>query len=671
MRRTTKIAASLFVVLMAGFGLASPDAALGGPGSALVVTRVTDRSGKPISSARVTLRETEYVTLHSGGYLDSGGTTDNSGEVSFSRFRKCRGRYLLSVSHPEFAEFRLRDVHIPLLGRRIDVTLLPGARISGRVIDPSGEPVPCARVELRRPGRAPGLSALTRHTAFALDHAPTTTSDATGRFALRRVPEGVHGILASTPGAIGWRTGIRVDSSEIVVRLKPCTTIVMTGADARLVGSGGLLSARDAPLRYPLRVDEKSEVRAERVPAGVYYLTLGGPFPHVRDTVDVPVGAPLTLRRRLPPVLSPRRDHLIDGLVLNEEGKPADGAWVVAVSLRVDEMRACGPASRTGAGGRFALDCFSGSSGEVRIIAMKDGTWGSVDLTLPTDAPASIALDKSGLRFKVRIVSEDREPVANARVSLDPSALMPLPSTPTLVTSVDGETDWVEGLLPGSALAPPQTSEEPAGAGEEPLRRIRISIDASPGYLKDFRTVPVSRGKIVIIPLKAAPSRIGTVLDSAGRPAAGIRVLSGTAGADTDARGRFHLFGTRRDEDLSILHWSPLPPGLTSPGVFPRLSDSLRIPDARRSRLELLGGSDLEGCAVRIDAAQARHRTGCPQAFVDQEGRAIPGVVLPGDYVVTVFSGQGSPATAVPVVQQNIRLEPDPPDGVWRVQIGR
>jgi 5-hydroxyisourate hydrolase-like protein (transthyretin family) len=221
----------------------------------------------------------------------------------------------------------------------------------------------------------------------------------------------------------------------------------------------------------------------------------------------------------------------VSGRVADSNGNPVDGARVVWYAFRQPERalleRTLGIArtplgdSKTDASGSFKVTFDKPAEG----ISLEISSAGlpSVALEGPYD-PADESLDIECLlpdsaKLAGRIVDESNKPLSGARIraALEPEA-------------AEGE-----GSPFAEAVSQPdgsfQLRNAPRGAG------LLVEL---PGFAASnaFESLPSSSLTIV---LKAGGSINGTVVDSSGKPQAGVTVVSGAAASETDEQGRYRI----------------------------------------------------------------------------------------------------------------------------------
>lgn len=170
---------------------------------------VRDREGEPVVGARVAVRLHGYS---SGGRMTAGAVvgstlTDEQGMYSLEGFARLGERYVLDVTHPEFARHRV-DVVDPLAPATMtqDIVMWEGVNVSGVVTSAAGQPLGGVDVvvydlELR---------------AIIPDGVEegSTRTDEEGRYDIGRLCTGMKRVVARTPGfASSQRSPLRLSDS--------------------------------------------------------------------------------------------------------------------------------------------------------------------------------------------------------------------------------------------------------------------------------------------------------------------------------------------------------------------------------------------------------------------------------------------------------------------------
>lgn len=392
----------------------------------------------------------------------------------------------------------------------LDITLRPGTRMAGRVLDADGAPVAGAIVS--------ASAALGR-----------LTTDADGRFAWTSVAPGSRQLLdAQAPGRGVGSTMAEGGGPEVDLVLQRGL-----GLDVRVDDTLG----RPVPFAKLARSTARSGVRTEGYTAADGRLHLAdlpsGPLDlrvHRRGFATHTVT--IHMRPDLPEVrMVLERGRTLRGRVVDHEGQPLVGASVYANLDRNVGLRTAGTSAHTDAAGAFALNDLPAEP--CTIHAYQSG-WqrGSVSVAGPADVEIVIQLEASAVVAGRVLDARTREPVLG--FSLKVSSSTPnatLRGEPRRHTTSDGR--W---RFTASALSPEQ--------------EVRIEVCAS-GYAPGRATARAMRTSDtdeVLLLLEPGATLTGIVRDaSSGEPIAGAEVQLAPPARDpvaavrTDAAGRFAL----------------------------------------------------------------------------------------------------------------------------------
>lgn len=301
---------------------------------------VLDERGRPVQDARVILGTTDSIVsqmaslaaagrppLHArtderGDYVVQGVPFEQEWVVWFDHDRQA------PVLSPSFVLHETR----PQL--RIDVTLLAGTRITGRVVEPSGRPVADAKV-LCVPGYGAFLSPMRR--------APTVReerSETDGSFALAALPAGEYQLFAFKDGHRIALKGLPVypdgrnPIADVELVLRPVMDgdraifgVVTDTAGVPIAGAHVALAAVGVESMSvggkDLTTGDDGAFRFQGVGEGLVMLTAGKAGYRPRALENVP------LDRRV--VVTLEREATISGVVLLPGGTPAPAFTVRVV----------------------------------------------------------------------------------------------------------------------------------------------------------------------------------------------------------------------------------------------------------------------------------------------------------------------------------------------------
>lgn len=431
------------------------------------------------------------------------------------------------------------------------LALEPAARLSGRVVDGSGRPLPWVEVRVvaadhqpfaRRPPTKPGVA--------------RTGSD--GRFRIGGLPIGTAlTVRASLEGYAPWQERVAPRSAvpgqagsggfpELEIVLSAGARLrgrLMDETGAPVAAAEVVLTPRDAPVE-PWAMEPAGMVRAESGPDGVFVLsdlaagrvdlsvTAAGHAPLSRPGVEVPDRAGTIDLGDL--VLGP--EAVLEGVVEDPRGVPIEG---VQLRVAADQPRYFRPptlgqgddSSRTtGADGRFRFDGLRPGD-TVGLHAWKEGyAAGGVDgIVLPTEEPVQVVLEPSA-QVSGRVVDEAGRGVAEASVRSS-----------------------MGSMRRGIFFRPTRSEEDGSFVAEVPPGSVdlvaeKTGYQASAPVLLELEAGETRDG----VELVLSPSAVvrGRVLFPEGSPVEGAQVMITTVqsgqgasshGESTDAEGRFEL----------------------------------------------------------------------------------------------------------------------------------
>ena len=396
----------------------------------------------------------------------------------------------------------------------VRVKLSPGGTVRGTVRDADGRPVPGARVEAHR-GEPFHLlrGSVTWHTGPAgsttLERPQRTQADDDGRFTFSGLERDAHyALVASAKGhAPATQSAVAVapdDAQALALVLAP-----PGGLDLRIVAADG------SPL-------EDADVRAygthrvfqpERAPGGIWrvrdiaetqvWVHTEAPRHQPRaDLVELRPGR--VVRRRI--VLRPSR--WISGTIVDDRGSPVAGASVWAEEsdfvLGDPDAEEC---VRTDALGRFRVESLSGKT--YRVVAQS-------------------ALHPLTISRCIRPTAEDVRLILLRGVTLrmrlrPPSGKLARSRVLARYTSPDLESPYVVGSV---RAASPRVRDGVVEVPALPAGPVSVTL-LVPGFQRFHLDIAGEPGETVDLgerTLEPSLELSGRVVDSAGRPAAGVHV---------------------------------------------------------------------------------------------------------------------------------------------------
>jgi protocatechuate 3,4-dioxygenase beta subunit len=325
---------------------------------------------------------------------------------------------------------------------RVEVRLEPGHEIRGRVVDDEGEPVSRVPVSLW-PDDTPQVF-VDRSTPLA-----EAESAADGSFVFDRLPRGRHWLSCDVPDAFGGFRAIPVDAgaANAVLRLhrRRAFSITVLGSDGRPLPMAGIAcheppwysstgrevrTGADGVAHVPGLDDRKRYTLTVSPPRGVQG--------HRRLTIHDWEPADDTLRLEA--------THVVRGRVVDEQGKPAVGARILAHT----EDGLSHPASATDAQGRFEVHL--PAPGSVLLEADDAGKRSETVTATPGDAEVRLVVRKLGGAIRIRLREwPEAKPPAQPWQRMRHLAWVWREDRPSwtdrALASVDGRID-VEGLDP-------------------------------------------------------------------------------------------------------------------------------------------------------------------------------------------------------------------------------
>lgn len=264
--------------------------------------RVVDATGQALAGASLSLSRT-------GSKLSV--TSQDSGDFAFPAAPS--GDYELVVRKEGFVTLRDRVRFLPG-GPRLWVELLQGASVTGRVLDPEGEPLEGARVE----ALAPDVRAV--------------RTDAQGHFRLRGLPPGGVRVRASAkPHGAGvadvfLAPGQRADQDVVLVRPTAVSGLVSDGGGAPLADA--LVWVTGPGDERQGRSDAEGKFRVEGLGIGPFLVsaTKAGYRPDQRDRIGPAGSVELFLEAVIP----------LRGQVRSLEGNPVHAVLVAPAEAPAD-----------------------------------------------------------------------------------------------------------------------------------------------------------------------------------------------------------------------------------------------------------------------------------------------------------------------------------------------
>lgn len=495
-------------------------------------------------------------------------------------------------------------------------------------------PAPRSRtVELQGAGGKPAAGSLVR---LARRGWPFGLTGEDGRIALPVPEEGEIGLFAEDSKGLRIELVMTVEAGEgtdvPVVALRSPTTVTGKVLDAvsrepipgALVFTGGTWARAGAGGAF--------EVRAPSGDRGQVQANAAGRVRWVQRW-SRSENAPLTIL--LGPAVS------IAGQVVDEAGKPVEGAKVVTTTNPVDHTtRPEEKRSWTGPDGRFVLRQLPAGQ-RYTVMADREGFAPAHQLA-DGKGPVRLVL-RRGTAAAGRVVDAQGLPVAGAELTLtlaEQESMRPSPLSFRAASDADGRFRF------------PNVS-----AGRFNLQAARQGFAAGfvEGVLIPERQPQVDLGEVTLLPGAALE---GIVVDERGRPVEGAGVIVTSLGADgfsfrnpatqrlpveTGPDGRFRFTDLPRGKRIGINVFHQELPPVEVPGVEVPTEQPLRIqltsPRSLEGRVTDKMGEPVAGAQVAVTenlsgqfagAGFSWGSRGRHQAETDQDGRFVLSRLTPG-----------------------------------------
>jgi len=378
--------------------------------AATVAGTVTGPDGRPVAGARV-----HAVATTARRITSRADATDARGQFEISGLEG--GEYDVVALAPGLAPAVATGVALDRRGEaRVDLALLPGVRVTGRLVDERERPVP-GRVLL---GEIDG-----RKTPPVLGDRVLAEAGADGRFELSGVPPGENALAIIARGQAAERvdftaraTGGVVDLGDVRLeaglvirgRVRMASGAPVAGAIVLALGtSGGPMADRPLPVA-------ETEADGAFVLAGLeqrtYEVTVLAPGFGKADKTVEPGGSPLDL------VLQPA--GIVAGLVVDERSRPVE-TFRVSTSAG-DERTVRNPPryeEMTSEDGRFALSDVSAGLYSVTVSSADYAptTVSGVKVEPGGSADVGTIMLRAGTIVRGSVVDDDGAGVPGARVS--------------------------------------------------------------------------------------------------------------------------------------------------------------------------------------------------------------------------------------------------------------
>ncbi len=423
---------------------------------AVLSGRVLSPAGQPVPGAEVSLLP-EGATAPS---LLSAAAALSDEEGRYRLEGLSPGTHAVRAGHEEYRP-ALRRLEVRAGTNALDLTLEPGAAVSGRVVDPRGAPVAGARVVAHPP---PG------ETPRGLPDAATSGAD--GSFTLPGLADGVYRLLAEREGFARSREG-----REVVVAGRS-----VTGIEIELTPGGaiaGQLLGLDLAELSRVQVRTGSGQTGRVLPDGGYRIdnvepgrqrvvaAMAGGSRQAEGEVDLEPGA---AEAQLD--LDFGQGLKLTGRVLRG-GEPVAGEGVL-----LSGAAGAGRWGDTDVDGRFRFEGLDPGRYRLQVVSRRGEPKHLEEVEIAADHDVLIELSAAAITGRV-VDAADRSPIPNARVVLADPAAGGSPNGPFLAESLTDSRgvfhlrDVAEGSWKVRALmadyAPAEADIQVAGAPVEGL----------------------------------------------------------------------------------------------------------------------------------------------------------------------------------------------------------
>jgi protocatechuate 3,4-dioxygenase beta subunit len=411
---------------------------------------VRDGRGQPVAEVQVRLDgDPDSVRFAHSAPTVSIETSDAQGRFEFVGLEA--GSYRASAHHKDYAPAWTPAVAVEKGSQAVaDLTLLPGAAVSGRLVGAREKPVAGRVVVQDADGQA---------VPRAIDELLRGEAGADGRFRLAGFPSGSYVLRAQAPGYAPQRVDVTVSRAQAALDLGDVALETGLTIRGRVQDKGGLpvadalVHAGSPPLGFSLPVEGRTEPDGSFVLAGlergVYRVVASASGYGRAQREAVRAGSD-----HVDFVLQPA--GAVTGMVTDEAGRAVESFSVAARPAIRDMGTTTGSRAEVFSDptGRFVLDELAAAEYIVEVTAPEraSGIVSSVKVASggATDV-GQIVLGAGGI-VRGMVVDAAGAPVAGAAVvaSSPGMAGTPLDSGPPTATSDAGGLFELRGVTPGS-----------------------------------------------------------------------------------------------------------------------------------------------------------------------------------------------------------------------------
>ncbi|MGH9384912.1 MAG: carboxypeptidase regulatory-like domain-containing protein, partial [Vicinamibacterales bacterium] len=632
---------------------------------------VTDQTtGRVVVGARLRVYQGSSFTL-TGTTAGTIASTDRTGR--FTLLGLLPGLYTVEAARLGYnravrPELRLTGGSNSTLA----VSLPPEARIAGRVVDESGQPIPGAMVTVKHPS---ALEQLARLMRAGRTHVETAITDTTGRFVIRglapgrglRLEAAAPAFAAARFGGIDLDTGVtRADVVFTLRRGSPVTGLVVDQADRPVVGAAirylRLEENTGMPLQVPIQ--ERPPVVAYSDAAGRFVIAgleagrydfgvsaAGYSSVYLRGRQILPAGLGGLPKIVLPPSVS------VSGHVLTPTGDPVIGARVTDVDLTTGVR-----STTTDASGFFIVQDLS--EGQPVSLQFDAPGMSPVNRTLRAPADDLVVQMVPDASLRGRVVHGDTgAPISEFSVER--------------LARVRGQTTLRFG---GTAAVQFRSDDGRFEMERLPAGAATIRVRAAGFRPTEISSIVLPSSEEIVVSMKPGVVVEGRLVDATTRRPVSNATVSWREGESADPGEEMMLalgLGDRTTISDGEGHFflSDLPPSRITLSVHHPEHPSVRRPvDAlRERRLEIALGSGTEvnglvvaegsglvaGATVTLTAAGEQASREAPQSTVsDSSGRFQFPHVRPASYALEARAPSGvSPRQTIVVTEADRSVE--------------